>query len=348
MLAARHGMRLSAVLLVTVALACSDPPPSSSDTLADALADTPAPPDFVPASSGTLVDSLPASYTCADCSGVQYHLNLLADRSFFLRRTDRRSGGDVADDIGTWALTRGRSAIVLSSGGRALESLGVGDERGLLREAGGVLVRSDAFEPLDMSVRVRALVDAEGGFAECATGRMWSVVPGSDLDAEYRSARPLAGGRVLTEVRGRVVTDLVGGAVTPRLTVEQIVGVQVSATCTPPSTTRSLARTTWTLSELFGQRVSSTGVAEPARLEFDQADFSAWDGCNRLLGSFHQDGARLEFSVSLATGDACPDAAPEGETFRSALNRVRSWRIVGEALALFDPDDILVARFDAR
>jgi heat shock protein HslJ len=111
---------------------------------------------------------------------------------------------------------------------------------------------------------------------------------------------------------------------------------------------RSLTLTEWTLIELLGQRMPAVDVAPPPRLEFDRQDFTAWDGCNRMLGSFHQDGTRLEFDVSIVTREDCPGDVAEGGSFRAALERVRSWNVVGDALALFDADGILLARFDRR
>jgi heat shock protein HslJ len=319
--------------------------------MAEALAETPAAGEFLPSSSGSFVEGLPASYTCADCGGIRYHLNLLADHSFFLRRTDLRSGGDGVDDIGTWALTRGRSIVVLSGGGRTIEQLTVGDNQDLRRPgSGGGLTRTESFEPLEMRLTLRGVFSSSAGtrsFVECLTGQPWSVAASPDLDARYQAARPSAGGSVLAAVEGRVVTELSSGRVVPRLAVERVVDVQVADTCTPRGASRSLARTAWTLTELFGQRVSSTEAVQRAGLEFDESDFNASDGCNRLLGSYRQDGARLTFSVSISAREACPGAA-EGESFKAALDRVRSWRVLGETLALLDADGILVARFEAR
>ena len=68
-------------------------------------------------------------------------------------------------------------------------------------------------------------------------------------------------------------------------------------------------------------------------------------GCNRLMGSWKQDGPQLQFGQVAGTRMACPPPAMEQERrFHEALEAVRGWRAEGDALLLTDGTGATVLR----
>ena len=66
---------------------------------------------------------LPATYTgmlpCADCPGIEYHLDLFADRAYSLRTVYQGKPDGQFDDIGAWAMSPDGSTLVLRGGREA-------------------------------------------------------------------------------------------------------------------------------------------------------------------------------------------------------------------------------------
>ncbi|HEX2478467.1 MAG TPA: META domain-containing protein, partial [Geminicoccaceae bacterium] len=76
--------------------------------------------------------------------------------------------------------------------------------------------------------------------------------------------------------------------------------------------------------------------------------FGGFGGCNRLLGGYRLDGARIELSPVASTMMACPDGLDTEEAFVDVLARAASWSILGEHLELFDRGGARLARFERR
>jgi len=60
------------------------------------------------ATAPSALGPLPATFTgvlpCADCPGIEYHLDLFADRAYSLRTTYQGKQKEQFDDIGAWAV----------------------------------------------------------------------------------------------------------------------------------------------------------------------------------------------------------------------------------------------------
>jgi heat shock protein HslJ len=83
----------------------------------------------------------------------------------------------------------------------------------------------------------------------------------------------------------------------------------------------------------------SDRVQEP-HLNFSASELrvSGSSGCNRLMGSFEHQGAALKFGPLAGTRMAClePALASQEQQIFTQLQRVRSYRIHGDDLALLD------------
>ncbi len=71
------------------------------------------------------------------------------------------------------------------------------------------------------------------------------------------------------------------------------------------------------------------------------------DGCNRLSGSFEQDGDRLRFGRMASTRMSCPDDLDQQQRFRRVLEQVERHRIRGSHLELLAATGAVSARFEA-
>lgn len=99
---------------------------------------------------------------------------------------------------------------------------------------------------------------------------------------------------------------------------------------TPVTTTDTLRQPHITLASDAAKRVTGSG------------------GCNRMFGSYTLDGNALAFKQVGATKMACTEGMDTESAFFAALERVATWRIVGQQLELSDSAGRLVARFEAR
>ena len=69
-------------------------------------------------------------------------------------------------------------------------------------------------------------------------------------------------------------------------------------------------------------------------------------GCNRIMGGYTLDGEKISFGKMEMTRMACPEEMQQEREFVDTLQRVRSWKITGQHLELFDEAGTQVARFE--
>lgn len=333
------------------------------------ISDTGTPP---PSTPGSPLSGLPATFTgvlpCADCPGIQYTLNLMPDRTFFLRRVYQgRPGESRSDDIGRWVVgSDGRTLTLKGTGARPIyfampdrSTLRKLDENAqpLSSSASQDLRRRETFETLALSTVMRggfALDDDDGGvFTECSTRRRWPV-DGSALDAlenAYHAQRLEQGEALLVRVEGDLSERprARGGSDTV-LTVSRLVETFPGEACGESYGTSLLEGTSWRLTEVRGQPVEPVAGRAPAvlTLESATAQFASSGGCNRQLGSFRRNGERLSFTPAVTTRDVCPPGMQAEQAFVGILANVAGWRILGQTLELSDAGGVVLARFEAQ
>lgn len=117
---------------------------------------------------------------------------------------------------------------------------------------------------------------------------------------------------------------------------------------TPPAdqTSPVITDQIWTLKELEGQPLDSTGLLNPPTLLLATSDsrMSGNAGCNRMAGSYTLGAGTIEFGPLAMTRMACPAMGLETR-FTSALAAVRQYRIETNQLLLL-ADGRVVARFE--
>ena len=322
---------------------------------------------------GDLYATLPATFTgtlpCADCEGIDLHLDILPEGAYAMRtRHLGEPGRRVFDDIGTWVPASDGVTLLLRGGKEAPLFFAIEDAvtlRALDMDgrpfASGLnydLVRSSAYSPIEpalpMSGMFTYLADA-AGFSECLTGRSLPVaMEGGYLELEraYLAARAGPGQAMMALVEGRIALrdPMEGPAPVPTLVVDRLLRLAPGEQCPPRFQSATLEDTYWKLVALDDGPVAPVaGQPEPGLvLRGDEKRLSGSDGCNRLLAGYTLEGEAIRFSHVAATMMACPAGMDTAQRYAAALAATSRWRVLGRRLELYDDKDRLLARFEAR
>jgi heat shock protein HslJ len=116
------------------------------------------------------------------------------------------------------------------------------------------------------------------------------------------------------------------------------------------STRPALEHTYWKLTRLGDQPVQvAAEQREPHMiLNSESRRIGGSGGCNRLIGGYELEGDRLAFVQLAMTRMACPQGMETEDAFLVALEKVKTWRILGQYLELYDTAGNLLARFEAK
>jgi len=102
--------------------------------------------------------------------------------------------------------------------------------------------------------------------------------------------------------------------------------------------------------ELVLVRVAAADASRAPQLVLavEGGRLSGSDGCNRMVGGYALDGARLSFSGIGATRMACPESMEQAAAFARALHATAAHRVAGDLLELIDASGRVVARLQAE
>ncbi len=343
-----------------------DQPPSSASAAASAPAQTPA------AQNVPLPQRLPALYSgilpCADCEGIRFDLDLRPDQVFFLRLTYLGAPqGSAFSEIGTWSLSADQTVLALHGDGAAPSLFAVKDARTLRKldiegkeitsQLNYDLTHQDTYSPLEPELQLRGMYRylADGSlFEECLTGLKLAVAQEGDnaaLQAAYLKARREPAQPLLVTLEGRIVKrpSSEDSQLHDTLIVEKTGRFLANETCGARGVTHDLEGTRWVLVRLHDHEIPAGDVRrEPYfTLQADEHRVSGHGGCNRLIGGYQLDGARIAFTRLALTRMACADVNFE-DAFVKALESSSGWQISGAHLELFDASGRIVARFESR
>lgn len=317
--------------------------------------------------SAAIIAGLPATFvgtlSCAACDGVQHHLNLLPNRTWYLRQTwvGSRETPSV-DQLGRWTLDDEQHALKLSGAGEAPMLLAIGHADGLLkldivgqfRESGTdqELRRAKQFEPFDYHGLMRGLYvenDAGASFTECLTAQRWTVSENSEqraLHAAYNRLKIPAGRAALASLDG--VLHHLPGKAEGTLEIAEYDGLWPAETCAHSRTPPLLEGTYWRLTRLDGKGVMPGPVEHEARLMLKAPNqFTASGGCNELTGRYVLKRGALTFNKVSPGHMSCLDTRSVESAVIIALKTTTTWSIEGQYLQLFDEVGRQVARFEA-
>jgi copper homeostasis protein (lipoprotein) len=172
------------------------------------------------------------------------------------------------------------------------------------------------------------------------------------LQADYLKMRQQPGEELLVTLEGRVIerASVEGDRPVPTFVVDRYIGIWPGETCGAPGATSPLQDTYWKLTRVQGKPVIVSPKQREAGLTLrkQENDVTGFTGCNDLSGSYTLKGNKITFKDFAATLLACLDVMETESAFLQALKTVRSWRIVGEHLELYNNKGAMVARLEAR
>jgi putative lipoprotein len=122
------------------------------------------------------------------------------------------------------------------------------------------------------------------------------------------------------------------------------------ATSTAREGSASLENTDWKLTHLGEAAVTVTSEQREPHfvLNPESGRVSGSGGCNNLIGSYELHDNELTFRQMATTMMACPEGMDTEKAFLKALAEVKTWKITGKQLELFDAGGNMVARFAVR
>jgi copper homeostasis protein (lipoprotein) len=314
--------------------------------------------------------SLPATFSgtlpCADCPGIEYHLDIWRDgQGYALRRTylDRDL---VEDELGRWHVDPARNALILEGTGnlRSEWQIMPNQEIRLLDQAGEPIVSDLPYTlvagplvPTDMRLPVTGLMTyfADAAlFTECLTGQRFPIAMEADylaLERAYLGANLAPNAPLLAHFEAEIsMRPQMEGDDRMTVTVIDFRHVTPDAGCPDNRAAPAFANTYWGLTYLDSVALAQTeGHQEPYLLiSQDGTRFSGTMGCNRILGGLESDSTSIEFGPVASTMMACPPELAEREAkFAAALDAARRIDLMDQSLRLLDDAGAELARFRA-
>ena len=319
---------------------------------------------------------LPATFAgdlpCADCSGQRLTLTLRPGGIFLLRQTyvGVAEGKDQhVFELGRWAVSEDRTRLILQSGPERPRQFSIKDD-GRLRLLGTDgqeirsqlnydLTRSERVDPIDDTMPLRGmfsyLADAPL-FTECRTGMRFPVAQEGDylaMERAYLDARRTPGEPLLVTLDGRVTIRPVGEgeALKDATVIERFGRVWPGETCARQAfSLASLTNTYWRPVELAGKPVVVEDDQREPHLVLvpGESRLRGFAGCNQFLGRYEVNEKRVRFTGVATTRKFCAGVMDQEQEFLRTLEATASYKIVGEALDLYDVNGKLLARFESQ
>lgn len=172
------------------------------------------------------------------------------------------------------------------------------------------------------------------------------------LEAAYVRMRRHPDEELLVNLEGRIVQrqKMEGEGTEATLVVDRFIEVWPGETCGARMTTATLEDIYWKLTRLGDEPVLiGPRQREPHLiLHSPSRRTGGFGSCNRLMGTYELEGMNLTFGQMATTRMACKEGMGMEVAFLAALEKVRTWKIIGQHLDLFDETGWPVARFEAR
>jgi len=321
------------------------------------------------------ISVLPATWKgtlpCPDCAGTKYHLNLLPDHSFKLKRTFLASGNGTSREIvdsGTWQLSPDATELTLRFSGNLTEKFRAVSDKCLQQIPGNMgmaikpdttrqICRAERLEPVSASREMRGLYSYMadlGMFMDCDTGRRYPVAMEKDnarLEQAYLKAKHGVAEPLIVRFQGYITTRpaMEGSRMNKVVVVEHFIEITSARSCREPESQASaitetqtgslekLENTRWELIEIAGEPVSALPGSPPPgfRLNPQGKSLRGFGGCNRIMGSYTLEGDRLSFGPIATTRRFCEESQGLEDRFVQAIEQVRTFKLNGDILELY-------------
>lgn len=318
---------------------------------------------------------LPASFTgvlpCADCDGIEHHLDLWPDQVYHLRRDwlGRSDPPLRRDEMGRWYADPLRGAIVLYGASemplfwevKGADRLRQMDLQGnpIVSDLPYELTSDGGLKPTDLDALFlsgEVTLGPDGpALRECLTGRVYPVETTEaygDLAAAVEAGRASPESPLLVRLEVRITHPQPGLVLQfPRLTVLRFVNAFPGESCARPEPQAQLVNTYWRIDSLLGDALPPVAGRREAHLVLQQAPearFRATVGCNQMIGGYDSADGRLAFAAGASTLMACPAPLDAAErALRRVLEATRGVRQDGQSLALEDGEGRTIAELTA-
>lgn len=317
-----------------------------------------------------IIEDFPASYSgtlpCADCPGIDYRLNLFADKSYYLQMHYQDSGeNSTFYQLGQWQQNSDQLRLLSDDPQQTAFQI---EKDGNIRlmDQEYVLInsplnyelqRDNDFYAVYPNMQFHGMYNymADSGvFTECLTGQRWVVAQEADnaaLELLYLEYIEAPNQPILIEATGylesRANSDT--GILQPTLIVTKADDIWPGETCGQLGFNESLLNTYWKLTRLNDEPVEVyQDQREPSLvLAIEENRLSGSDGCNQIMGTYQLREDKLKFSRIASTMMACNQGMDTAQAVHFMLEKVRYWQIEGQHLELADVEGNVMARFEA-
>jgi uncharacterized lipoprotein YbaY/heat shock protein HslJ len=200
----------------------------------------------------------------------------------------------------------------------------------------------------------RYLADAPS-FTDCQTRERVPVAREGSykaLEAAYLQMQKQPGEELIITLEGQITArpNAEGERPLSTLVVTRYFGIWPGETCGAAGATSPLRETYWKLTRLQGKPVIVAQNLREPNLVFHTKDnrLTGSGGCNDLTSAYKLTVNEITFNGIAATRKACLEGMDTEGEFLAVLENVRSWKILGEHLELYDAGGALLARLEAR
>lgn len=314
-----------------------------------------------------LPTSFQGTLPCADCPGIDYHLVLFDDNTFFLKNDYQQSAdASIIYYLGRWQLRDNQTLSLLSETQNFTFSIADAETLTLLDQTGDKinsllnysLKKDERFVPVYPQGLMRGVYQTVANnsfFTECLTGSRWKVIEQADshlLQSRYLTLQTHADQPLFVNFKGQLTPqeNIDSGKNELAVIVETFEGIWPVEVCTEPGYTENLLETHWQLNRLQGEAVTvNQSKHYPTLILSSGKDFgvSGSDGCNRIMGSYQLKENQLQLNKLATTMMACQKGMETAQSYHAALEQVQFWKIRGQTLDLFDRNSDLIAQFHA-
>ncbi|WP_372922573.1 META domain-containing protein [Roseovarius sp.] len=327
---------------------------------------------------------LPASFTgtlpCADCEGIEYHLDLWPDQTYHMRRVYRRAddgdGGDRGsddeywnDELGNWYADPEQDKIILFGWSEMPLLWEVkGPDRLRKTDIQGNPIESDLDYDLTSDGRLvqtdlkrlflvgeMTYTADEALFKVCITGRTYPIAQEAAyraLERAYLDDRRAPGASLTVHVEGSLLMRAgMEGPDRRSLVVDRFIQTLPDQSCERQRGKADLINTYWRIDRLRGEPIKGLPDRREPHLVLQNEPsprFRATAGCNRISGPYEREGERISFGPAAGTRMACPAPLDQIEdALTQTLAAVREYRITGNTLTFLDGESEVIAIFSA-
>ena len=294
--------------------------------------------------------SFTGTLPCADCPGIQYHLNLYRDGRFEVRQ-QYLERGDINIIKGIWLLEKRNLHLVNQQHTLPAFYFSNNNQLAMLDLAGKPIssamnyqlkrqadfIKLDTRQPM---LGLYLLQDNQATFTLCQTGESLTVANTQHhlpMMRHYQQDERLRNKSVIATLVGRKQDNTRGET---QLLIEKFEQFWPNAICPDPYAPGQIQGIVWRAEKLAGHYLPQQ---LNVRMIFDSEDrIYGFAGCNSFNGSYKQQANRLNVAGIASTQKYCSDSSEFEQQFTSSLQSADRAEVNGDKLQLFKDNNLLI------